>query len=200
MASWLPSRRVRKVAMEPTSVYRLPVYEVLDRAGSGVMPGPPRMTKRISGGETTSPPANGSASSCPTGFREGRSAPTTPPSLAVVCPAGQAHGRGPLAPRPSHAEGDGGEGRPARQRERRHHRGYGPGRPRGHRWWRTRSATPRVAPRRADPGRRRADRGQSRGTWREERVFAPGRRRGASNAWTGGPRPARRGSRNGAGA
>ncbi len=49
MADWLSSRRVGKVAMEPAPVYWIPVLQVLDRAGSGVMPGPPRMRRRIPG-------------------------------------------------------------------------------------------------------------------------------------------------------
>ena len=49
MADWLSSRRVGKVAMEPAPVYWIPVLQVLDRAGSGVLPGPPGMTKQISG-------------------------------------------------------------------------------------------------------------------------------------------------------
>jgi len=40
---------VNKVAMESTSVYWIPVYEVLDRAGFEVMLVPPRMTKQITG-------------------------------------------------------------------------------------------------------------------------------------------------------
>ena len=49
MAAWLSSCGVGKVAMESTSVYWIPVYEVLDRAGFEVMLVPPRMTKQISG-------------------------------------------------------------------------------------------------------------------------------------------------------
>jgi len=49
MAAWLPSCGVNKVAMESTSVYWIPVYEVLDRAGFEVMLVPPRMTKQIAG-------------------------------------------------------------------------------------------------------------------------------------------------------
>ena len=49
MAAWLSSCGVEKVAMESTSVYWIPVYEVLDRAGFEVMLVPPRMTKQISG-------------------------------------------------------------------------------------------------------------------------------------------------------
>ncbi len=40
---------------EPPPVYRIPGREILDRAGAGVMPGPPRMTERISGGESDMP-------------------------------------------------------------------------------------------------------------------------------------------------
>ena len=40
---------VAKVAMESTSVYWIPVYEVLERAGFEVMLVPPRMTKQIGG-------------------------------------------------------------------------------------------------------------------------------------------------------
>ena len=40
---------VKKVAMESTSVYWIPVYEVLERAGFEVMLVPPRMTKQIAG-------------------------------------------------------------------------------------------------------------------------------------------------------
>ena len=47
MAAWLSSCRVKKVAMESTSVYWIPVYEVLERAGFEVMLVPPRMTKQI---------------------------------------------------------------------------------------------------------------------------------------------------------
>ena len=49
MAAWLSSCGVEKVAMESTSVYWIPVYEVLDRAGFEVLLVPPRMTKQISG-------------------------------------------------------------------------------------------------------------------------------------------------------
>ena len=49
MAEWLSSCGVKKVAMEPTSVYWIPVYEVLERAGFEVLPVPPRMTKQIAG-------------------------------------------------------------------------------------------------------------------------------------------------------
>ena len=49
MAAWLSSMGVEKVAMESTSVYWIPVYEVLDRAGFEVMLVPPRMTKQIAG-------------------------------------------------------------------------------------------------------------------------------------------------------
>ena len=49
MASWLSSCGVETVAMESTSVYWIPVYEVLDRAGFEVMLVPPRMTKQIAG-------------------------------------------------------------------------------------------------------------------------------------------------------
>ena len=49
MAAWLSSCGVKKVAMESTSVYWIPVYEVLDRSGFEVMPVPRRMTKQISG-------------------------------------------------------------------------------------------------------------------------------------------------------
>ena len=49
MAAWLSSCGVEKVAMESTSVYWIPVYEVLDRTGFEVLLVPPRMTKQISG-------------------------------------------------------------------------------------------------------------------------------------------------------
>ena len=49
MAAWLSSCGVKKVAMESTSVYWIPVYEVLDRCGFEVMLVPPRMTKQIAG-------------------------------------------------------------------------------------------------------------------------------------------------------
>ncbi len=49
MAAWLASCGVSKVAMEPTSVYWIPVYETLERAGFEVMLVPPRMTKQIGG-------------------------------------------------------------------------------------------------------------------------------------------------------
>ena len=49
MAEWLKSCGVTKVAMESTSVYWIPVYEVLERAGFEVMLVPPRMTKQIAG-------------------------------------------------------------------------------------------------------------------------------------------------------
>ena len=49
MAAWLSSCGVKKVAMESTSVYWIPVYEVLERAGFEVMLVPPRMTKQIAG-------------------------------------------------------------------------------------------------------------------------------------------------------
>ena len=49
MATWLASCGVTKVAMESTSVYWIPVYEVLQRAGFEVMLVPPRMTKQIGG-------------------------------------------------------------------------------------------------------------------------------------------------------
>ena len=49
MAAWLRSCGVTKVAMESTSVYWIPVYETLARAGFEVMLVPPRMTKQIGG-------------------------------------------------------------------------------------------------------------------------------------------------------
>lgn len=49
MADWLSSCGVTKVAMESTSVYWIPLYEVLERAGFEVLLVPPRMTKQISG-------------------------------------------------------------------------------------------------------------------------------------------------------
>ena len=49
MAAWLTSCGVTKVAMESTSVYWIPVYETLERAGFEVMLVPPRMTKQIGG-------------------------------------------------------------------------------------------------------------------------------------------------------
>ena len=49
MADWLSSCDVTKVAMESTSVYWIPVYEVLERAGFEVLLVPPRMTKQIAG-------------------------------------------------------------------------------------------------------------------------------------------------------
>ena len=49
MAAWLSSCGVKKVAMESTSVYWIPVYEVLERGGFEVMLVPPRMTKQIAG-------------------------------------------------------------------------------------------------------------------------------------------------------
>ena len=49
MAAWLASCGAKKVAMESTSVYWIPVYEVLERAGFEVMLVPPRMTKQIAG-------------------------------------------------------------------------------------------------------------------------------------------------------
>ncbi len=49
MAAWLASCGVTKVAMESTSVYWIPVYETLERAGFEVILVPPRMTKQIGG-------------------------------------------------------------------------------------------------------------------------------------------------------
>ena len=49
MASWLASCGVTKIAMESTSVYWIPAYETLERAGFEVMLVPPRMTKQIGG-------------------------------------------------------------------------------------------------------------------------------------------------------
>ena len=49
MADWLSSCGVKKVAMESTSVYWIPAYEVLERAGFEVLLVPPRMTKQIAG-------------------------------------------------------------------------------------------------------------------------------------------------------
>ena len=49
MAAWLSCCGVETVAMESTSVYWIPVYEVLDRASFEVLLVPPRMTKQISG-------------------------------------------------------------------------------------------------------------------------------------------------------
>ncbi len=49
MTAWLGSCGVTKVAMESTSVYWIPVYETLERAGFEVMLVPPRMTKQIGG-------------------------------------------------------------------------------------------------------------------------------------------------------
>ena len=47
MASWLASCGVTKIAMKSTSVYWIPVYETLKRAGFEVILVPPRMTKQI---------------------------------------------------------------------------------------------------------------------------------------------------------
>ena len=49
MAAWLSSCGVKTVAMESTSIYCIPVYEVLERAGFEVFLVPPRMTKQIAG-------------------------------------------------------------------------------------------------------------------------------------------------------
>ena len=49
MSDWLSSCGVTTVAMESTSVYWIPVYEVLERAGFEVLLVPPRMTKQIAG-------------------------------------------------------------------------------------------------------------------------------------------------------
>ena len=49
MASWLASCGVDTVAMEATGVYRIPVYEVLDRAGLEVYLVGARATKQVSG-------------------------------------------------------------------------------------------------------------------------------------------------------
>ena len=49
MSQWLQSCGVRTVAMESTSVYWIPVFEVLDRAGFDVVLVSPRATKQISG-------------------------------------------------------------------------------------------------------------------------------------------------------
>ena len=49
MAEWLSSCGVKTVAMESTSVYWIPVYEVLERVGFEVLLVPPRMTKQIAG-------------------------------------------------------------------------------------------------------------------------------------------------------
>ena len=49
VAQWLSACGVRQVAMESTSVYWIPMFEFLDRAGFDVMLVPPRMTKQISG-------------------------------------------------------------------------------------------------------------------------------------------------------
>ena len=49
LAQWLSACGVKQVAMESTSVYWIPMFEFLDRAGFDVMLVPPRMTKQISG-------------------------------------------------------------------------------------------------------------------------------------------------------
>ena len=49
MAAWLGSCGVKKVAMELTSVYWIPMYEVLERADFEVLLVPPGMTKQIAG-------------------------------------------------------------------------------------------------------------------------------------------------------
>ena len=49
MAAWLSSCGVKQVAMESTSVYWIPVYEVLERAGFEMMLVPPRMMKQSAG-------------------------------------------------------------------------------------------------------------------------------------------------------
>ena len=49
LSQWLQSCGVRTVAMESTSVYWIPVFEVLDRAGFDVVLVSPRATKQISG-------------------------------------------------------------------------------------------------------------------------------------------------------
>ncbi len=55
MAAWLSSCGVEKVAKESTSVYWIPVFEVLDRAGFEVMLVPPRMTKQVPGRKSDVP-------------------------------------------------------------------------------------------------------------------------------------------------
>ena len=52
LSGWLSSCGVKTVAMESTSVYWIPVYEVLERAGFEVLLVSPRMTKQISGRES----------------------------------------------------------------------------------------------------------------------------------------------------
>ena len=49
LGEWLSGCGVKTVAMESTSVYWIPVYEVLERAGFEVLLVSPRMTKQISG-------------------------------------------------------------------------------------------------------------------------------------------------------
>ena len=49
LAEWLSACGVKTVAIKSTSVYWIPVYEVLERAGFEVLLVSPRMTKQISG-------------------------------------------------------------------------------------------------------------------------------------------------------
>ena len=60
LAQWLSACGVKQVAMESTSVYWIPMFECLDRAGFDVMLVPPRMTKQIRVARATCSIASGS--------------------------------------------------------------------------------------------------------------------------------------------
>ena len=122
MAAWLASCGVTKVAMESTSVYWIPVYETLERAGFEVMLVPPRMTKQIGGAQErrvglpvdlAADVLRPAAGSVPSGRRG------LPASLLRT--PDEAADRGPLPLCPAHAEGADRDERQARLGDRQHH-------------------------------------------------------------------------------
>ena len=122
MAEWLSSCGVKTVAMESTSVYWIPVYEVLERAGFEVLLVPPRMTKQIAGrkSDVLDLPVDLAVAVL-------RAAAGRLPSRRCGLPAtllrapDEAPDRRPLALRAAHAEGADRDECPAGLGDRRHH-------------------------------------------------------------------------------
>ena len=122
MAEWLSSCGVKQVAMESTSVYWIPVYEVLDRAGFEVLLVPPRMTKQIAGRKSDMLDCQWIWQLLSYGLLRGAFRPRRcglPASL--LCAPDEAPDRRPLALRAAHAEGADGDECPAGLGDHRHH-------------------------------------------------------------------------------
>ena len=122
MAAWLASCGVTKVAMESTSVYWIPVYETLERAGFEVMLVPPRMTKQIGGRKSDVLDCQWIWQLMSYGLLRGAFRPGRRglPAALLRTPD-EAADRGPLPLRPAHAEGADRDERQARLGDRQHH-------------------------------------------------------------------------------